>query len=109
MSATHDAGDGQRSAAADSVRPGHTATDRIRDQARVVTKDVQELGGVVRDVAREKLGELREGVAEYYAQGRAKSRHAEDAVEGFIKQRPITSTLLGIGLGVLFGRFWMRR
>ena len=33
MSATHDAGDAKRSAVTDSVRPGHSASDRIRDQA----------------------------------------------------------------------------
>ena len=60
MSATHDAGDAKRSGMTDSVRPSHSASDRIRDQAREVTKDVQELGGIVREVAHEKLGELRQ-------------------------------------------------
>ena len=93
----------------DSVRPGHSASDRIRDQAREVTNDVQELGGIVREVAREKLGELREGAVEYYEQARGKARQAEDALGEFIRRRPITSVLLGAGLGLLFGRFWMRR
>jgi ElaB/YqjD/DUF883 family membrane-anchored ribosome-binding protein len=109
MSATHDGGDVKRSAAADGVRSDHSASDRIRDQARVVTKDVQELGGIVREVAQKKLGEAREGAAEFYEQARGKARHAEDAVGDFIGRRPITSVLLGLGLGLLFGRFWMRR
>lgn len=109
MSSTHDAGDAKRSPAMDAARPDHSASERIRDQARVITKDVQELGGIVRDVAQQKLGEVREGAAEYYEQARGKARHAEDAVGDFIGRRPITSVLLGIGLGVLFGRFWMRR
>jgi len=93
MSATHDASD----------------TQRIREQARVVTKDVQELGGVVRDVAQEKLGELREGAVEYYELARGKARHAEDAVAQFIGRRPIASLLIGLGVGLLVGRFWPRR
>jgi ElaB/YqjD/DUF883 family membrane-anchored ribosome-binding protein len=109
MSAIQNAGEANRSAATDSVRPDHSASDRIRDQARVVKKDVQELGGIVREAAQEKLGELREGAAEYYEQARGKARHAEDAVGEFISRRPITSVLLGVGLGLLFGRFWMRR
>jgi ElaB/YqjD/DUF883 family membrane-anchored ribosome-binding protein len=109
MSATHDAGDAKRTAVSDSVRPGHSASDRIRDQAREVTKDVQELGGIVREVAQEKLGELREGAVEYFEQARGKARQAEDAVGEFIRHRPITSVMLGVGLGLLFGRFWMRR
>ena len=109
MSSTHDAGDVKRSVAADGVRPDHSASDRIRDQARVVTKDVQELGGIVRDVAQEKFGELREGAADCYQQARVKARRAEDTVGEFIGRRPITSVLLGLGLGLLFGRFWMRR
>ena len=109
MSATHDAGDAARSALTNSGRSGHSASDRIRDQAREVTKDIQELGGIVREVAHEKLGESREGAVEYYEQARDKARHAEDAVGEFIRRRPITSVLLGAGLGLLFGRFWMRR
>src|SRR4051794_25224800 len=109
MSSTQDAGEAKRSPAMDPARPDHSASDRIRDQARVVTKDVQELGGIVRDVAHEKLGEVRDGAAEFYEQARGKARHAEDAVGNFIGRRPITSVLLGVGLGLLFGRFWMRR
>jgi hypothetical protein len=109
MSATHDAGDAKRSAVVDIGRPDPSASDRIREQSRVVTKDVQELGGIVRDVAQEKLGELREGAAEYYGQARGKVRQTENAVRDFIGRRPITSVLLGVGFGLLFGRFWMRR
>jgi ElaB/YqjD/DUF883 family membrane-anchored ribosome-binding protein len=109
MSAIHDAGDVKRSAVADSGGPDHSASDRIREQARAVTKDVQQLGGIVRDVAQEKFGELRQGAAEYYGQARGKARQAEDAVADFIGRRPITSVLLGVGFGLLFGRFWMRR
>jgi ElaB/YqjD/DUF883 family membrane-anchored ribosome-binding protein len=108
MSATHDAGDAQR-AANDGLRSDHSGSDRIRNQARVVTKDVQELGGIVRDVAQERLDEFRDGAAECYEQARGKARQAEDAVGTFIGQRPITSILLGIGIGLLLGRFWVRR
>ena len=86
-----------------------SSAKRIHDQARVVTKDVQELGGVVRDAAQEKLGELREGAAEYYELARGKVRQSEDAVGQFIGQRPITSVLIGVGIGLLFGRYWSRR
>ena len=109
MSATHESSDAKASAVADNARSDHSASDRIRDQARVVTKDVQELGGIVRDAAQEKFGDLRDGAAEYYSQGKGKACQAEDAVGGFIRERPITSVLLGAGLGLLFGRFWMRR
>ena len=98
MSTTHEAGGAQGS-----------ASDRIRDQARVVTQDVQELGGIVRDVAQEKLSAIRDGAAEYYAGGQGKAREAQDAIGEFIRQRPVTTVLLGVGLGVLFGRFWLRR
>ncbi len=109
MSSIHEAGDANRSPAMDTARPGHSASDRLSDQARVITKDVQELGGIVRDVAQQKLTEVREGAAEFYEQARGKARHAEDAVGEFIGRRPITSVVLGVGLGLLFGRFWMRR
>jgi ElaB/YqjD/DUF883 family membrane-anchored ribosome-binding protein len=81
-----------------------TTHDRIRDQAHVVTQEVQELGGIVRDAAQEKLGALRDGAAEYYSGGQDKAREAKHAIGEFIRERPVTTVLLGVGLGVLFGR-----
>lgn len=109
MTENHDAGDGDRSAVAEAAPCDDTARDRLRSQARVVAKDLQELGGIARDVAQEKLGQLRSGTARYYERTRGKARQAEEAVEKFIGQRPIASVLLGLGLGLLFGRFGIRR
>ena len=109
MSTTHDAGDARRYADGNTIHSDRSASERIRDQAHVVRQDVQELGGIVRDVAQEKMASIRDGAAEYYAGGQGKAREAKDTIGGFIRQRPVTAVLLGTGLGVLFGRFWMRR
>ncbi len=49
-----------------------TTNERLGQQAMEVTKDLQEMGGIVRDAAQEKLGQLRTNVSEQYEQGRDK-------------------------------------
>ena len=85
-----------------------TASDRLGKQAMEVKKDLEEMGGAVRDAAQEKLGQVGERAAEYCEQGRDKVHGAACACEQFLRQRPLTSVLLAAGIGWLLGRFWKR-
>jgi ElaB/YqjD/DUF883 family membrane-anchored ribosome-binding protein len=78
-------------------------------KARTVTQDLQELGGLARDMAQEKVEQLRASASEYCAEGRDKVQQAEHSVEQFIRQRPFKSILIAAGVGVLLGGLWMRR
>ena len=88
-----------------------TTSDRLGDQAMVVTKDIQELGGIARDAAQEKLGQLREQASGYYQQGQDQVQGVVRAFEESVRQRPLKSVLIAAGVGLLLGRLWawMRR
>ena len=74
-----------------------------------MTKDLQGMGAIARDAAQEKLGHLQENASEFYEQGRDKVRQAARTLEQFIGEQPLTSVLIAAGVGLLLGRFWMRR
>ena len=99
----------KRRATAKRAHSDRPATDRLRKQAKEVTKDLQEMGGAARDAALEKLGQLCANASEYYEQGRGQAENVERTVERFIRARPLGSVLIAAGVGLLFGRFWMRR
>jgi len=85
-----------------------TTKDRLGKQAVEVTKDLQEMGGIVRDAAQEKLGQVRESASEYYEQGRDKVHDVVRTFEQFVRQQPFKSVLIATGVGWLLGRFWRR-
>ena len=81
-----------------------TVSDRLGKQAKEVTEDLQEMGGTIRDAAREKLEEMGDKAAEYCERGQEKVHGAACACEQFLRQRPLTSVLLAVGIGWLLGR-----
>jgi ElaB/YqjD/DUF883 family membrane-anchored ribosome-binding protein len=86
-----------------------TASERLGKQAKEVTKDLQELGGTVKNAAQEKLGQVSEKAAEYFGKGRDRVQGVACACEQFVRERPLRSVLMAAGLGWLLGRFWKRR
>jgi ElaB/YqjD/DUF883 family membrane-anchored ribosome-binding protein len=86
-----------------------TTSDRLGPQAQAVSKDLKEMGGIVRDAAQEKLGYVRENATEYYEHGRDKVHGVASAFEHYVRERPVKSLLIATGIGLLFGRFGMRR
>jgi ElaB/YqjD/DUF883 family membrane-anchored ribosome-binding protein len=86
-----------------------TTSDRLGKQAMEVKKDLQEMGGTVRDAAQEKLGQVGEKASEYCEQGREKVHGVACACEQFIRERPLRSVLMAAGIGWLLGSFWKRR
>jgi ElaB/YqjD/DUF883 family membrane-anchored ribosome-binding protein len=94
--------------------PGHSptrqpATDRLCEQAREVTQELQEMGNTASDAVRENLGKLQDEVSEYYEQGRDQACQAEHTFEQYIKDHPLRSILIAAGVGMFLGRFWIRR
>jgi ElaB/YqjD/DUF883 family membrane-anchored ribosome-binding protein len=67
------------------------------------------MGDIVKDAAQEKLGQVREDATEYCEQGQDKVHGVLSNVEQYIRERPVKSVLIAAGVGLLFGRFWMRR
>ncbi len=82
---------------------------RPRKKARTVTQDIQELGGMAREMAQEKVEQLRAGASEYCKEGRDRVQRVERSFEQFVRQQPLKSVLIAAGVGMLLGGFWMRR
>jgi ElaB/YqjD/DUF883 family membrane-anchored ribosome-binding protein len=87
----------------------HSANDRLREQAVAVSKDIQGIGAAALDAAQEKFGQMEENAAELYDQGRDKVRQVARKVEKHIVEQPLTSVVVAAVVGLLLGRFWMRR
>jgi ElaB/YqjD/DUF883 family membrane-anchored ribosome-binding protein len=83
-------------------------SDRLGKQAGEVTKDLEKMGGIVRDAAEEKLSQMRESTAEYYEHGRDKVHDVVGIFEQFVREQPFKSVLIAAGFGWLLGRFGKR-
>jgi ElaB/YqjD/DUF883 family membrane-anchored ribosome-binding protein len=86
-----------------------TTSDRLGSQAMEVKKDLQEMGQTVRDAAQEQLNQVGEKASEYYEQGRDGVHGVACACEQFVRQRPLASILIAVGVGGLLGFLWRRR
>ncbi len=99
----------KRTPAGNRASAHRSVSDRLGRQTKEVTKDLLELGEIAKDAAEEKLGQLRENAAEYCEEGRDTVQHVQQSVEQYIGERPLKSILIAAGIGLLLGRFWMRR
>jgi len=76
---------------------------------RTLGQDFRELGGMAKEMAQEKMEQVQAGAADYAKEGREKIQEVERTIEQYIRQRPVKSMLIAAGVGLVFGRFWMRR
>ena len=83
--------------------------DRLGKQAAVVSKDIQAMGGIIKDAAQKTLGQLRDNASERYEQGRGGVQNAMATSGRFVRDRPIQSVLVAGLIGLLLGRFWQLR
>ena len=74
-----------------------------------VADEFQAIGRAAMNSAHETVASLRDSATEYTEQGRDKVRQVERAIEQFIRERPLKTVLFAAGVGLLVGRFWMRR
>ena len=78
-------------------------------QTRTVTRHHQALGSAVRDTAQEKVEQLRAGAADSTREGRDIVQQFEGSVTQYVREQPLKSILIAAGVGLVLGRFWMRR
>ncbi len=98
----------KRNGTANRARMDRASNDRLRIRARGATKDFQEIGGIAKE-AGERLGQLNESAAGYLELGQEKVHEMRRTVEQYIREEPVKTVLIAAGVGLLFGRFWMRR
>jgi len=86
-----------------------TSSDRLGKEAMKVKKDLQQMGGTAKDIVDDQLEQVGEIASEYYEQGRDKVHGVACACEQFIRDKPLRSVLMAVGIGWLLGGIWKRR
>lgn len=99
----------KRPAPVKRATPRLSTEDRLREQAHKVVDDVQEMGGLATAAVQERFEGLRDDASDYYEEGRVKAQDVQLSVERMIQEQPVKAVLIAAGVGLLFGRFWMRR
>jgi ElaB/YqjD/DUF883 family membrane-anchored ribosome-binding protein len=77
-------------------------THELRKHARVVRKDLRELGHLSRRAAKN-------AASTYYRSGKAKFQQLGETVSDYVQENPIKSVLIATATGALFGAIWSRR
>lgn len=80
--------------------PKHEATTRER---------LHEMGEIAKDLAHEKIDQVRDFASEQAGQGQEKVQELGRTFTDSIREKPVRSMLIAAGVGLLLGRFWMRR
>jgi ElaB/YqjD/DUF883 family membrane-anchored ribosome-binding protein len=86
---------------------------KIRAALSEATGEVLESLGNVRNSAtsgaRERFNAARSTASDFLEQGKARAVDAEATVEKVVRSQPLTSLLIAVGAGFLFGAIWCRR
>jgi ElaB/YqjD/DUF883 family membrane-anchored ribosome-binding protein len=83
--------------------------EQLRQKAGELGHNVQEIGRLSRDIAKETMGAFKENAGEYYQQGVERAKGLEKDLEGKIKENPMQSLLIALGLGFVVGWLFHRR
>jgi len=67
------------------------------------------LGSAVRDTVQEKAEQLRAGVTDSAREGLDTVQQVESTFAQYVREQPLKSILIAAGVGLVLGRFWMRR
>jgi ElaB/YqjD/DUF883 family membrane-anchored ribosome-binding protein len=86
-----------------TMRSNADSVEQLRTQAARVKEDVQELGHVAREVAREKFHEMRAQADGYVKAGTEKAKQWEKSFEDQIREHPLRSVAIAAGVGLVVG------
>ncbi len=94
------------SGAAGRRRSASRTTERLGDQARDMTGNLKDMGATVRDAAQEQIERVRDTATGYYEEGRDRVMEYEDSFEEMIREQPLKSVLIAVGVGYLIGKLF---
>jgi ElaB/YqjD/DUF883 family membrane-anchored ribosome-binding protein len=80
----------------------------LSEAAQHVGEDLRELGGQVREAAREKYEQLSDQARSCYDEGRQAAQKWEKGIESFVQEKPLQAILIAAGVGLLVGLLWKR-
>ena len=83
--------------------------DRPVKPAKKKPTGVKQGRGAANGAAHDALRQVRADAAEYLEQARDEVRGLVCNFEQYVRDQPVKSVLIGAGIGLLYGRFWMRR
>ena len=78
-------------------------------QARNVSRNHRKSGSTARDTAQEKVEQVRAGAADPAREGRDTVPQVTRSFAQYVREQPLKSMLIAAGIGLVLGRFWMRR
>lgn len=81
----------------------------LREKVTQVGSDLRNLASTAGDAAREQLQNARDTAADYYERGVDQAYSIEQAVESYIREKPIQAALIAAGVGVALGWILRRR
>ena len=81
------------------------AAERLGRQAKDMTDNIREMGSTVRDAAQEQYDRARETATAYYEEGRDRMMEMESGFEDYVREQPLKSVLIAVGVGYLIGKF----
>lgn len=81
------------------------SSERLGKATKDVAESVKEVGSNVRDAAQEQYERVRDTATEYYEQGRDRFMEAESSLEDYVREQPIKSLLIALGVGYVIGKF----
>jgi ElaB/YqjD/DUF883 family membrane-anchored ribosome-binding protein len=96
-------GDSGNSGSGGTVEKSH-----LSESAQQVTQDLRELGGQVREAAREKYEKLSDEARKYYDEGRRAAQEWEQGLESYVREKPVQAVMIAAGVGLLLGLLWKR-
>jgi ElaB/YqjD/DUF883 family membrane-anchored ribosome-binding protein len=79
-----------------------SARDRLREQGAVLGEDLQEMGRVTGEIAREKLDRTKAAAADLYRKG-------QESVTDYVNTQPFRAVAIAAAAGVVVGLLLGRR
>jgi len=84
-------------------------TDEVRQRARVVRDDVRELGRAAKGAAGETYEDVKRQAGEYVDREKQRMTEFEDQIVEYVRQKPLQSVLIAVGVGAVIGLLLRRR
>ena len=89
----------------DSAKP----QDRLRDKLTETRDNIADMGHMAKEAVAEKYHELKDRAAEQYEHGKEKVVALEENLANKVRESPMKSVLIAIGLGIGLGFLFRRR
>lgn len=86
-----------------------SSSDQFRQKAHDIKDNVVDMTGIAKDVAHEKLSDLKHSVEARYQAGVESAGRARDGVLAYVKEHPTRSLLTCLAVGALAGFIISRR